>query len=81
MLAAQIAALISAPFATQTGLRSTYLVLTSTAFMPPGPLHPDQILALAVWLAGRLHEEGLDAAERLSEILGIEGLLGFERER
>ena len=57
------------------------MVLLSAALMPQGPLHPDQVLALAVWLAGRLHDEGLDAAEKLAEILGIEGLLGFERER
>jgi hypothetical protein len=49
--------------------------------MPPSPLGPDQALALAVWLAGRLHDEGLDAAEKLAETLGLEGLLGFERER
>mgnify|MGYP001810215763 FL=1 len=45
-----------------------------------GSLEPDQALALAIWLAGRLHAEGLDAAEKLATILGFEGMLGFERE-
>ncbi|MBW4531549.1 MAG: hypothetical protein KME02_12780 [Aphanothece saxicola GSE-SYN-MK-01-06B] len=43
-------------------------------------LETNQALALAIWLAGRLHAEGLDAAEKLATILGFEGVLGFERE-
>lgn len=48
--------------------------------MSGGPLAPDQALALAVWLTGAIHADGLDAAEQLAAVLGIEGLLGFERE-
>jgi hypothetical protein len=36
--------------------------------------------AVAIWLAGRLHSEGLDAAEKLSEILDLDCWLGFEPE-
>ena len=43
-------------------------------------LENDQALALAVWLAGSIHVDGLDAAEKLAEVLGVEGWLGFEPE-
>ncbi len=43
-------------------------------------LENNQALALAVWLTGSIHVDGLDAAEKLAEVLGIEGLLGFEPE-
>jgi hypothetical protein len=43
-------------------------------------LEPDEALALAVWLTGRIHHEGLHAAEALSEILDLDCWLGFEPE-
>ncbi len=43
-------------------------------------LETDQALALAIWLTGRIHPEGLDAAEALSKILDLDSLLGFEPE-
>ncbi len=43
-------------------------------------LENDQALALAVWLTGSIHVDGLDAAEKLADVLGVEGLLGFELE-
>lgn len=48
--------------------------------MSKGPLSPDQALALAVWITSAIHVDGLDAAEKLAEVLGVEGLLGFEPE-
>ncbi|MCP9930595.1 hypothetical protein KBY82_07355 [Cyanobium sp. AMD-g] len=43
-------------------------------------LENDQALALAVWLTSSIHVDGIDAAEKLAEVLGVEGLLGFEPE-
>jgi hypothetical protein len=43
-------------------------------------LETDQALALAIWLTGRIHPEGLNAAEALSEILDLDCWLGFEPE-